>query len=122
MKIKTKKVKSGVVKENYERSTLNLNVGDVLQLINAELQYGTFNEREYGYFMFDKGNLSLSKFGATSSKTEWEEGDANNAFRFPNTGIDDNFESLVDFINDNNGKITCVAKGTGRFGDVYAFA
>lgn len=121
MKIKTKKVKEGIVKNSYEGG-LHLNVGDELTLVNAELQYGEYNNKEYGFFVFDKGNISLSKFGATSQRVTWNEGSTKEAFIFPNTGEDDNYEALIDFINSNNGKITCVAKGEGRFGDVYAFA
>ena len=122
MKVKKpKNLKSGIVKSSYQGG-LVISVGDELNLINSQLQYGEYQGREYGYFEFDKGRVSLSKFGATCQKVEWTEGTADDAFVFPNTGEDENLEALIEFINSNDGKITCVAKGKGNFGDVYAFA
>lgn len=122
MKVKKTNLKSGIVKANYQGG-LVLNVGDELKLVNSEIQIGEFNGREYGYLEFDKGRVSLSKFGATSTRVkEWTDGSPEGAFVFPNTGEEDNLDALVDFINGNNGKIKVVAKGEGNFGDVYAFA
>ena len=122
MKVKKpKNLKAGIVKNNYQGG-LVLNVGDELNLINSELKFGEYQGREYGYFEFDKGRVSLSKFGATCQRVDWTEGSPDDAFVFPNTGENDNFNALVEFINSNDGKINVVAKGRGNFGDVYAFA
>lgn len=118
---KPKNLKAGIVKNNYQFG-LALNLGDELTLVNSELQYGEYQGREYGYFEFDKGRVSLSKFGSTSQKVEWTEGSPDDAFVFPNTGEMDNFDALLEFINSNDGRIKVVAKGRGNFGDVYAFA